>query len=207
MTKQHAISLLCAGLCIIHMSAQSVKQRFIDAPMEVLPAVAQSTRLDMIDYFESGSTRPSQSFFNDPVRITELTPISITTKTSPVSELTLCIPDTTSSYTIVIESVNIPQTDSRVKIYDTEWNLIDSRDAGLLADWITPEGKKLKKLPEIENIFEFATAHALYNPDSRTVEFTPTLHSDEQEENHSALQYILPSRTFMVTVKGMKEIK
>lgn len=185
----------------------TAKERFIGTPFDILPTISTTTRLDMIDYFESGSDRPSQSFFRDPVRITSLTPFELTVQTSGASRATFCVPDTTAGYTVVIETVSLPQPDSRVYLYDNDWKLIDKKDAGLLAEWITPGGKKLKKQPDIENSYEFVTAEAVFDHDASTIVFTPTLQPADSTEPDAAKQFILPSRTFIITSKGLKEKK
>lgn len=71
--------------------ALTASQAFIDAPVNVFPTIDRLTRLDMIDYFNSGSQKPSKNSFKGDCRILTASESQITVSTSEVSEVSLSL--------------------------------------------------------------------------------------------------------------------
>ncbi len=64
---------------------------FADAPATVFPSIDRMTRLDMIDYYNSGSPKPSKNAFKGDCRILSASDSQITVATSKVSEVELSL--------------------------------------------------------------------------------------------------------------------
>lgn len=58
---------------------------FVDAPTAFFPTIDRSTRLDMIDYFNAGSSKASANVVNGECRVISDTPEQIVVQTSGVS--------------------------------------------------------------------------------------------------------------------------
>ena len=64
---------------------------FAEAPAKVFPTLDRMTRLDMIDYFNSGSPKPSKNAFKGDSRILSASDSQITVQTSDVSDVELSL--------------------------------------------------------------------------------------------------------------------
>ena len=93
--------------------ALTASQAFIDAPVNVFPTIDRLTRLDMIDYFNSGSQKPSKNSFKGDCRILTASESQITVSTSEVSEVSLSlIPQKSDTIIMVITTLKTPADDS-----------------------------------------------------------------------------------------------
>jgi len=146
---------------------------FADAPLEVFPSIDRMTRLDMIDYFNSGSPKPSKNSFKGDCRILSLSDSQITFSTSDASEVSLSlIPEKKDTVIMVITTIRTPQEDSTAKFYTSSWKKIDK---GLfivptLNDWMLPEADSRKE--DLENLLPFMLASFTYDPSNGTLTLT-----------------------------------
>lgn len=158
------ISLNCMAL--------TPRQVFISAPPEIIATVDSITRLDMIDYFEAGSTSASRNALGGESRITALDDNHLTVSTSSVSELDFyLLPASRDTAIVVISTLQLPAHDSSVRMYDSTWRPIK---LGKLPDnfnrlemWMLPEAKGQRL--EIENIIPFIPVKIVVNDNTLTV--------------------------------------
>lgn len=208
--KAKLISTIALVFCATSLNAQeAVKGAFVNAPFDIVPTLSKDMRLDMIDYFEHGSDRPSKSYFGEDVRVTALDENTLTAQISPSVALTFgLLADKADSLYVVIETVETPAKDSRVSVYSTRWQKLYSFDAGSIADWLNEAGKKQKMLPDVENTLNFITAEATFNPSDKTVTFSNTS-SDRIIGNEYATvaPYVMAQRSFSLSSKGAKQLK
>ncbi len=159
-----ALNAACAAKALTASTA------FVDAPAEVFPTIDRMTRLDMLDYFNSGSQKPSKNAFKGDCRILSANDSQITVSTSEVSEVAMSlIPQKSDTIIMVITTLKTPQDDSSVKFYTSSWKEIKK---GLflvpqLDDWMLPEAKERKK--DLENAFPFMLARCVYEPSTGTL--------------------------------------
>lgn len=140
------------------ISAQyNAGQAFIEAPRDVFPLVNAMTRMDMIDYFESGSQTPSNNVMEGKSRITEMSPTMLKAEISPVSSYTLTLlPAGRDTIVAVIQTLNVPFVDSSIQFYTDSWDSLEKKKpftAPTLADWLLPAAKGHEK--DIENVIDF----------------------------------------------------
>lgn len=153
--------------------ALTASQAFVDAPVNVFPTIDRITRLDMIDYFNSGSQKPSKNSFKGDCRILSASDNQITLSTSDVSEVSLSlIPQKSDTIIMVITTLKTPDDDSSARFYNSRWEEINK---GLflvpqLDDWIKPESRARKE--ELESLFPFMLARFTYEPESGTLTLT-----------------------------------
>ena len=149
---------------------------FSDAPATVFPSIDRMTRLDMIDYYNSGSPKPSKNAFKGDCRILSASDSQITVATSKVSEVELSLlTQGRDTLLMVVTTLNTPVPDSSVKFYTARWKEIDKGlfMVPMLDDWTLPEAKERKK--DLENAVPFILAKFTYAPETSTFTLTNNL--------------------------------
>lgn len=180
---------------------------FAEAPAEVFPTLDRMTRLDMIDYFNSGSPKPSKNAFKGDSRILSASDSQITVQTSDVSDVELSLIESGNDTIImVISTLKTPADDSGVKFYTTRWKEIDKGlfIVPLLDDWITPEGKERKA--DLENAVPFMLARFSYAPETGTMTLTNNLGGFLPEEDTAWAGGLLRSK-LIYKWNGKKMVK
>ena len=181
MKKLHFLLMLALMLVAVPaISAQSAgsaaAKAFADAPQSVFPSIDRMTRLDMIDYFNSGSPKPSKNSFKGDCRIMAMNDSQLTFSTSDVSEVTMSlIPHRNDTIIMVITTLRTPQEDSTAKFYTSSWEEIRQ---GLfmvpdLDDWMLPDAKDKKE--DLENAVPFMLARLTYEPGTGILTVTNTV--------------------------------
>jgi len=142
---------------------------FINAPQVVFPTIDHMTRMDMADYFNSGSPKPSKNSLNGECRINSASDSQVTLSTSDVSSVELSLlPMKSDTIIMVITTLNTPVPDSSVKFYTyPQWKPVSK---GLfmvpgLDEW-TDKDAKIKR-EDLENAVPFILAKLSYTPESR----------------------------------------
>ena len=102
--------------------AGSAQWFFAMAPDDVLPLLPVNTRLDMLDYYNSGVERPSRDAAGSRAIVTSSTNRRLTFDTGDGSTYELAV-YTAGRDTIValVETLHYPMADSRVEWYDSRW--------------------------------------------------------------------------------------
>lgn len=180
---------------------------FTDAPAMAFPSIDRMTRLDMVDYYNSGSPKPSKNAFKGDCRIISASDNQITIATSKASEVELSLLNQGSdTILMVITTLSTPTPDSSVKFYTTKWKEISK---GLflvpqLDDWTLPEGKKQKK--DLENAVPFILARCSYDPQNATFTLSNNLGEFLPEED---AKWVMPLMRKQLTYKwnGKKMVK
>ncbi len=155
------------------------------------------TALDMLDYYRSGNSKPSNTITGGNIRVTDLSPrvLSILSGNSTTYEVAL-LPTRTDTLIAVIETLNSHISDSHIDFYDTTWKPVRNPHKiftqPTLGEWLTSEGKKQRdiveeKVPfllisyrydETEEVLTLTNniAHYFVDEDWRTLE--PLLHKE-----------------------------
>jgi len=157
-------------------SALTASAVFADAPAAVFPTIDRLTRLDMLDYFNSGSDKPSKNIMAGDSRVLALTDRQISVQTSGVQTVELSLlPQKADTLFLVVTTVRTPVPDSSVELFTSRWKPVkrDFFKAPLLADWVLPEGKA--QMETLENIYPFTLASATFNADTQVLTLTNNL--------------------------------
>lgn len=119
--------LLLSLVVALTASAQlTASGAFTSAPADVFPLLDKNTRMDMLDYFNSGLKTPSANRMDGRSAITELTPASLSVKLSESSSAQLALLTAGKDTVIaVVSTVAAPGLDSSVKFYDTSWKQLE----------------------------------------------------------------------------------
>lgn len=124
-------------------SAQiTASKAFISAPSDVFPLFDTNTRMDMVDYYNSGLSTPSVNRMDGRSSVTDMSLLSLTVKISESSSAQLAILTAGSDTLIaVVSTVAAPGLDSTVKFYDKGWRPLQGGryfTAPEWKDWVTP---------------------------------------------------------------------
>lgn len=149
--KKYLLTLVCIACSLTTVVAQSsmtAADFFTSAPQSVFPLLDRNTRLDMVDYFNSGMTTPSQNKLDGRSVITEMTPESVTVKMTDASAIQLvALKGEKGTIIALINTVATPALDSSIKFFDSKWTPIKQSDCFAKPDWnewLTESGRKNK---------------------------------------------------------------
>ncbi len=123
-------------------SAQlTASKAFTSAPSDVFPLLDTNTRMDMVDYYNSGLATPSANRMDGRSSVTDLSPASLTVKISESSSAQVAILAAGSDTVIaVVSTVAAPGLDSTLKFYDREWKPLQASryfTAPAWKEWVT----------------------------------------------------------------------
>ncbi len=199
MIRRIATAALLALAATITIHAQfNAGQAFIEAPREVFPLVNAMTRMDMIDYFESGSQTPSNNVMDGKSRITEMSPTMLKADLSSVSSYTLALlPAGSDTIIAVIQTLSVPFADSSIQFYDDQWDALAPKKqftSPTLADWLLPTAKGHEK--DIENVIDFIPAAYVLDSNGHLT-LTHSLKDMLVEDDYDIVkEYIRPSLSY-----------
>lgn len=182
---QHTAAATAAdsiGVATAHISATvtarnagSAQWFFAMAPDDVLPLLPANTRLDMLDYFNSGVRRASADAAGARAIVTESTASRLRFETGDTCRFELAV-FAAGADTIValVETIAYPMRDSRIRWFDASWRPLAQEPLATprLADWLTREGSKRRD--EAESALPFITAESVTDPEQGTVELRNT---------------------------------
>ena len=201
MTLRIAISTLLAAVsAVAGLSAPTTAAKaFSSAPRQVMPMLDTNTRLDMIDYFNSGMSTPSANNLNGSSVITALSPESVSIKLTDASRCQIAIlPAAGDSVIAVITTVATPAPDSKMTLYTGDWSkniTAKSFSKPVLKDWLTPEGRK--NIDEVESLVPFLLISYEYNPDNRTLTLTNNTAQFLSDDIYTIVSpFLLPAITY-----------
>lgn len=196
---------------VLGCRALTAVEAFETAPASVFPTLDRLTRLDMVDYFNAGSDRPSRNKLQGQARILSIAPEMLTVETSAVATHTIhLLPRKAKADTIImlISTLKTPTEDSAVKFFTSSWQPIKR---GLfmspeLSDFVSPRHRS--QMADIENASPYTLATATYDPGSSTLTITNNL-SDWLPSDVSAMMQpvMVPKLQYRWNGKSMVKIK
>ena len=183
-----AVTMLAVGL--------TPESAFVSAPRSVIVAIDSLTRLDMIDYYNSGSTVASRNSLGGESSVTELSKDAITVATSRSSQVTIALLPSGKRDTVlmVINTLALPVADSFIEMYDRNWNRLSSSKYEIpshnnLKMWLQPQSKGVTT--DIENHVPFISA--LYTYSDCVLRVTNTLSRLLPREEYDEIKDYLKS--------------
>lgn len=179
--------LLAAAMCAPCVCAQTTAPTiFVKSPLSLLPTIDKNTRLDMVDYFRGGMSTSSATSLNGEACVTSMDDRQIEFTTSDNGRMSMApVKYGKDTVIVVVKTTDIPVADSRVELYSWPgWELIDSKDCGVIADWVTPGAKKENRTEDVENALGFMTASATFDPETATITFVPTVSGIVSKEDY-----------------------
>lgn len=183
-------------------NAGSAQWFFAMAPDHVLPLLPANTRLDMLDYYNSGIHRASADAAGARAIVTASAARSMRFETGDTCRFELAVfPLPNDTLVALIETIAYPVADSRIAWYDSEWRPVTPplRTPGLDV-WLTREGKRHRA--EVEEALPFISATAEADPEQGTITLRRTIDAYFlPQERPAALDYVKPEIVFRLKGK------
>lgn len=169
-------------------SARDAGSFFTDAGADAaFPELTQLNRMDMMDYFRAGQVRDITNYYDGSARMVRADSAVVTVQTARGCVVDLyVIADRKDTTLMVVETLSLPQKDSRVKFYNADWQPIATivLPAYTLSDWLTEAGRKSRA--EVERRIPFVLAVASFNPETGVLCLTNTLEGYFPDEDDKA---------------------
>lgn len=207
-----ALALTILGLCASTVSVHAqlnATNAFASAPQSVFPLLDKNTRLDMIDYFASGSDTPSRNKLDGSSRISELDDYNVKIKMTDASDYQLAIlPAGSDSIIAVISTVATPAHDSHISFYDRTWKKLPDTyfTPPAISDWLNADGKKSPDM--VTTMVPFMLAEYVYDPKTKLLTLTNNLGEFMSEDTESmVLPYLLPALEYKWDGKKFNKVK
>lgn len=181
------------------MAAVDAETAFKSAPMSVFPLLDRSTRLDMVDYFNSGMETPSVNALDGKSRITALTPRNLDIRMTDASTYSLNILDLANGSAIaVVRTVATPAPDSKMTVYTDDWATVITDKVftrPVLRDWLTDEGRR--NIAEVESLVPFLMIDYQIDAENSRLRMTNNLKEFLAEEIYEMVSpYFVESLTY-----------
>lgn len=187
--------------------AMTPREAFITAPREVFVSIDSLTRLDMLDYYESGSAVGSRNLLGGTSQVKFLTDNAITVSTSGSSEVVVSLMTAGSDTTLLaVNTIVLPAANSRATVYDRDWKPLPAKvqlpSHNDLSLWMLPQYKD--RVKELENMIPFIPAVYSYNNGVLTMTHTlgKVLSTDDYKRVKTMLK---PTISYQWTGKKWKE--
>ena len=170
---------------------------FTAAPADLFPLLYKNTRLDMVDYYNSGLATPSANRLQGRSTITSLTPATLTVKITDASSAQIALlPAGNDTIIAVVNTVATPGLDSTLKLYTTTWQQLPTAKhftAPTWNEWITPG----HDASEVTAYAPFMLASYFIDPDKNTLTITNNLATFLDEDTYKTLAAALnPTLTY-----------
>ncbi len=173
-----------------------------------IPLLDKNTRLDMSDYFKHGLPHVSTNVMGGSARILEVNDtdmrFEITSETPCQLAMLTSQRDTTL---MLIETMSLPQADSRISFYDKNWNAL-KREAFVepkLADWLTATGKAERN--DVEQWLPFLLWRADYSNGVLTLTSTLDKYYIDEKDVELLNKWIKPELKYSYNGKKFSLIK
>lgn len=144
---------------------------FCRAPIDVVNYLPEYSRLDMVDYFDSGSSVASDSYLGNKIHITALDSMSLSYAVDDSVRVTIALlPTVSDTLTMVIKELPAPVYDSTVRFYDNRWRLLApfQLKPPRFSDWL----KDKKRAEAVAFDIPFVMATAGFDPATRRLVYT-----------------------------------
>lgn len=202
--------MLIIGFFSMNVDAITAEQAFVSAPESVFPLLNKNTRLDMIDYYNSGSETASKNKLSGNSRVTSIKINDLQFEMSAASSYQISILYQKNGAEIIalIETVKTPTVDSKITFYTPDWEKVDFRyfNEPELKDWLTPKGKK--NIKEIESTISFLLVECVYDAMNDELILKNNIKQILSEETFETVKSsFLPQLKYRWTGKQFKLIK
>ncbi|MDE6097600.1 MAG: DUF3256 family protein [Muribaculaceae bacterium] len=203
------ILTILMALSAVLAGARTVADFFVAAPMyEAAPYLDANMRLDLLDYFRSGLPSRTTNVFDENASVTYESERALTVNvaTGVVMQYGLAVSGQ-DSVLVVIETLPLPMADSRVTLYDTDWNPIRRQPLLTLTldDWLSADGRAQRG--RVEEILPFVTAEANFDADGNRILFTNTVggyFADSDSTRAEVSRYLKPSLSYRFDGRNFK---
>ncbi len=189
-------------------SGSPVAADFFDsAPSEIVSWLSPVNRLDMVDYFNSGSAIGTDNRLGGKVRIVAMGDCQIEWQDDDSVSTSLCVlPAAKDTVLMVIRTFPGRVADSEIKFYTSDWRPASVAPLAMptLENWMAP-GTARKDKAAVAAAIPFMLSTASYSPDSGILTLTNNVRSYFAEKDVPAEAALLvPELTYQWTGKTFK---
>jgi len=169
------VLFICFGLLVcLGVTARTARDFFVSAPDSVLELLPQSTRLDMLDYFEFGSTRASQNNFNGEARMMSVSDAVVSFAVDKDVNMQIAVISTAQTDTVLalVTTLHMPPADSSISFFDLSWNQVSKAPFVMPAydEWLTPDGKASRT--DVQAELPFMPVNAIFDTEAKVLSLT-----------------------------------
>lgn len=167
------IAVASVMLCASHGFARTATDFFKSAPDSAIRLLPQATRLDMVDYFNFGSTHSSSNAFNGLAMMKAVSDKTMSFQVDKdVTMQLVVLPAKNDTVIALVTTISTPALDSSIEFYDTEWKPLRRPPFAFPAynAWLTPEG--LGDKVKVEMYLPFIPVSASFDPEGNTLLLT-----------------------------------
>lgn len=172
-TRPFRIHLLVAALTALAAGARTASDFFAAAPDHVIRLLPQATRLDMLDYFNYGSTRPSANAFGGEARVMAVSPSAVGFTPAEGVDMQLAVlPAGSDTVVALVTTLALPAPDSSVEFFDTSWRPLRRPPFVMPGydDWLLPDARR--DAADIRLALPFMPVRAEFDPDATMLRLT-----------------------------------
>ena len=152
------ITLLVAALCTATSSMwgrTTAAGAFVNAPSTIFPMLDRNARLDMIDYYNSGSETYTRNLLKGESRITAMDSDMVTIEMTDASVyhiLLLQRKNKADTLFALIRTVKLPAADSDICFFSNNWERVENEKSKIfnqpsLQEWFVAGGSSDKGTP------------------------------------------------------------
>lgn len=160
-----AALVICISTVAAATGTEPVRDAILRIPESMAPMLTEYGKLDMLDYFDSGMDTPTANIVDGQMRITVLSDSAATLSLGNALRIDIYpLPAANDTLWMYIATYTMPVPDSRVIIVKANNDEVTSRvfRAPDFSRWLTPEGKKQRKL--IESLVPYISTAYTYCP-------------------------------------------
>ena len=111
--------IICFLTCWVGVSAQSLREVWIEMPDSILPYLSKSQRTELADYVEMKAEPVVLNVFGDSVRIERMTNNYLLVKASEVTLLEIKLLD--NNTLALVQTWKAPAAESKLSLFDLQW--------------------------------------------------------------------------------------
>ena len=111
--------IICFLTCWLCVSAQSLREVWIEMPDSILPYLSKSQRTELADYVEMKAEPVVLNVFGDSVRIERMTNNYLLVKASEVTILEIKLLD--NNTLALVQTWKAPAAESKLSLFDLQW--------------------------------------------------------------------------------------
>lgn len=195
MIRKTLLYLFALAAAFAASSQVTPRSAFSTMPNALFPYIDQTSRLDLMDYYDSGIEKKVPNQLGDSARIVLIDDTMLAIEYAPGCEMTLVpLHRKNDELIMILQTLDIPDCDTSIKFYSHDWKPVDSGkliDLPQTADWFAVKDKAQKSL--IAGNVPFMTVCAVYDADSSTLRLTPTLGDYVTPEHLEEVKALLSS--------------
>lgn len=209
--------IFITGLLLILFSnvsnARSIRDFFVNEPHDLFALIDASTRLDLLDYYDTGRIVSSQNNLGDDTQFIKVTDdfLSIQLSESSEVEMRLLFPSKNDTIIVVNSTIKSPVEDSKLEFFDTNWNTLDTKKfitLPLIKSFISIP--KEDKTPQnyILDAIDFPLISYSINPENASITASQNMEKYMSKEEYMKIaKYLIPTITYNFEGKKYKLAK